>query len=116
MTAGFVTNDLKQRTLDSINEQADNAYQKMLEKKEIYQKAMKTYNIFKNQKEIAFRTMLENRGTSRQEETRIKYQTVAKSLFEAESDSDILRDSLRNSISFCSKMTESAFIANSILG
>ncbi|HNW25617.1 MAG TPA: hypothetical protein PLG15_03210 [Candidatus Gastranaerophilaceae bacterium] len=112
----FVTNDLKQRTLESINNQAEDARQKMYEKRTIYEASMKKYGIFSELKEKAFTIFQSYKNTSKEEEFKTKYQNAQKSLFEAESDSDILRDSLRSSISFCSKMNESAFIANSILG
>lgn len=115
METGFAAGGLKQKTLEKINAQAENAYQKMQEKMALYNAAMKKYSIFKEAKEKAFSFFKSYEGTGREQEYKNKYQNAQKSLFDAELDSDILRDSVRSSISFCTKMNESAFIANSIL-
>ncbi len=111
----FVTNDLKQRTLENVKNQAENAHQKMQEKMELYEASMKKYINFKEAKQRAFAIFKAYEGTGKEQEYKNIYYSAQKSLFDAESDSDILRDSARNSISFCAKMNESVFIANSIL-
>lgn len=115
MSREFITNDLKQKTLNSINNRAEEAYQKMQEKREAYEFAMKKFSIFKQKREVALTKFKAQKGTYTEDEAKMRYKNIDRQTSDYEINTDVLRESLRRDISFCAKMNNSAFIANSIL-
>lgn len=113
--------DLQNKVLGSITETADEAYQKMLAKKAEYEAAKNQLSLFVSAKEQAFkkfRSIQENCTNKNDYSYRTaeaEYSSVLSNYTNADSNVDILRGSLLNSIFYSGKMNTSALLAESAL-
>lgn len=118
---GEITTDLKSKVLTEINGTADDAYQKMQDKRAEYEAAMKQLSIFDNAMDNAYSEFkaaqfrCSNKNDSTLLTAQSKYYSSRNTYSNQNINVEVLRASLNSDISYCSKMNNSAFIANSIL-
>ncbi len=116
------SNLFKEKVVSEINETADEAYNKMLEKKAEYEASKGIFNQLSEKKSIAYKkyksAQLNNKESnysSMLSDSKSSYESLSSQCFNASIDTDVLLWSLKNSISYSGKMNNSASIANSIL-
>ena len=102
---------LKEKILDSLADTANVVYERMLAKKEQYTTSMKKLSIFKERK-YYIEAKLRHSDSP---ELRAQYASILSLCSNSEIDSDILRSSLQDSISYSGKVSNFAFFANEYL-
>jgi hypothetical protein len=106
-------NEFQTKVLNDINGTATNAREEMLAKKAEYEAAMDQLSVFQRQKNILERDV---QYSSASPDKVSKYRKTLSLFHQSDRNTDILRSSLQNSISYCGKMINSAAYANQMIG
>lgn len=114
--------EFQTKVLGSINETADNANQRMQEKKAQYDAAKQQESCWDELRQNAqskYEDLMyqyrNGKNPTGLQEAKSRYDSIMSGYCNATINADVLGDSYSRSISYCSKMNNSASIANAIL-
>lgn len=111
----YTQNPIKEKILEDVNQREENAHERMLQKQEQYNAALKKLNIFQEKKYYAERKTKPYFGLV-DYSAKCEYNKIAALTSSCEIDASVLRDSLQSSIFYYGKTSLSAYMANSVLG
>ena len=115
ITNNYGENPLKEKVLNDLTTREETAHERVLEKQQQYNVAMKKLNIFQEKKYYAEKKARPINGKENSWD-KAQYNEIASQAFGCEVDADVLRGSLQSNLSYYSKTSQSVFMANAMLG